>query len=142
MLAVRGARRAVVLGRRLPARRGRAAASSPRAEGGGERPGWRKAADAVAPVVDGLSNLVPESVPRPVAKAGVAVLGTGLVLWTVSSLFKTAVSLAAFGLLGFVAFTIFLSSGGGGDDGGASGGKDGEEDPLDEARRIMGKYKS
>uniref|UniRef100_A0A383W2U3 Uncharacterized protein n=1 Tax=Tetradesmus obliquus TaxID=3088 RepID=A0A383W2U3_TETOB len=99
--------------------------------------------------VESASNMVPENVPRPVAKTGVAV-ATGLVaFWVLQKLVSTVLTIA---LLGGAAWFYFQYAGGSGDGGssGSGGGAsssskravDGDlDDPLSEARRIMDKYK-
>ncbi|XP_024515361.1 uncharacterized protein LOC112340717 [Selaginella moellendorffii] len=83
------------------------------------------------------SKLVPESVPRPAAKAIVAVLG----IVATSFLFSSLLSLAslALGIAGIAYFAyVYFSRD-------ASGGKRSQpsstESSLEEARRIMEKYK-
>ena len=105
---------------------------------------WSKA----EPVVDMAASLLPESLPRPLAKALAAVLGLGLAWWGLKSLLNTFASLLV--LVGLVFAAIAISGGsasGGRRDGEATrgGGGDGaegdDEDPLVRARRIMDKYK-
>lgn len=93
-------------------------------------------------LVDSAANLVPESVPRPVAKTGVAVVG-GLIAFTIlQKLISTVLTIA---LLGGAAWFYFQYSG---SDNGSSSKSSGKQDsdvdlddPLAEARRIMDKYK-
>lgn len=101
-------------------------------------------------LVESAASLVPESVPRPVAKGGVAVVGGLLAFTLLQKLVSTVLTVA---LLGGAAWWYFQSSssgGGGGssgDAGSSSGGGGGRrdddalDDPLAEARRIMDKYK-
>eukprot|EP00897_Mesotaenium_endlicherianum_P005061 jgi/Mesen1/4583/ME000232S03831 len=90
------------------------------------------------------TSLVPEAVPRPVATAGVAIAGVLLATTIVKSLFSTLISFLVLGALGYGAFLYFTkgtdsSTGGGGSS--SSSGKAPSGDPIEEARRIMDKYK-
>ncbi|GAX73982.1 hypothetical protein CEUSTIGMA_g1432.t1 [Chlamydomonas eustigma] len=92
-------------------------------------------------LVDSASSLVPESVPRPVAKAGITVLGILLVLGLIQKLISGFITMLILAGLGYYFFTR-------GEDvqqekkspDGGSGNED-LSDPLDDARRIMDKYK-
>lgn len=97
-------------------------------------------------VVETASDLVPESVPRPVAKGGVAVAGGIIAFWLLQKVVSTVLTLV---LLGGAAYLYFRSSSSDSDSGGSSGGGssssggrgDDLDDPLTDARRIMDKYK-
>ncbi|KAL6603378.1 hypothetical protein ACP70R_043739 [Stipagrostis hirtigluma subsp. patula] len=97
---------------------------------------WRVGKDAV----EAGTNLVPGSVPRPVARIGV----TGAAVFVGLFLLKSVVSTAFFVLammgliyLGFMAMNPKEASGSRVDE--AEGSS--SEDPVEEARRIMEKYK-
>ncbi|GBF96177.1 hypothetical protein Rsub_08925 [Raphidocelis subcapitata] len=131
---------------RAPARRARAVAQA----GKDDRTTGNSALDTALTVgrgfVDSASALVPESVPRPLAKGGVAALGVLLAFWLLQKVLSTLLTVA---LLGGAAFLYFrsTSSGGGGDDNGGGGGgggrgaKDDPTDPLADAKRIMQKWR-
>ncbi|KAF3793476.1 hypothetical protein EJ110_NYTH03617, partial [Nymphaea thermarum] len=91
-------------------------------------------------------KFVPDSVPRPVARVGVGGLALMVTLFVLKSFISTAFFVLA--MMGFIYF-VFLavnkgdgSSGGGtGGGGGGGGGEQSTDDALEEARRIMEKYK-
>ncbi|KAD4584352.1 hypothetical protein E3N88_21953 [Mikania micrantha] len=93
--------------------------------------------------IEAGATLVPESIPRPVARITVAVVGAIVVLFLLKSILSTAFFfLATMGLI-YSAFIAFNK-----DDGPAAAGDGGtttttttEEETLEEARRIMEKYK-
>ncbi|KAD0397238.1 hypothetical protein E3N88_44334 [Mikania micrantha] len=93
--------------------------------------------------IEAGATLVPESIPRPVARITVAVVGASVVLFLLKSILSTAFFfLATMGLI-YSAFIAFNK-----DDGPAAAGDGGtttttttEEETLEEARRIMEKYK-
>jgi len=105
-------------------------------------------------LVEAAADFVPASVPRPAAKAGVALVGVALAFWLLQKVVSTVLTLA---LLGGGLY-LYLSRAGGGEGEGESkgassrrqggGGKgdsdggddDADDDPLAEARRIMSKY--
>lgn len=93
------------------------------------------AVKAASSAADAAAGLVPEAVPRPVAKGGVVVVG-GLVVASVAG--KLVSTLLFWGAVLGGGWLLFKSSGSGGGGGGSSGSSD---DPLAEARRIMDKYK-
>ncbi|KAL6874005.1 hypothetical protein ACP4OV_014087 [Aristida adscensionis] len=99
---------------------------------------WRVGKDAV----EAGTNLVPGSVPRPVARIGITFAAALVAL----VLFKSVVSTALFVLtmmgliyLAFLALNPKEASGSRVDEAGA--GDNPPEDPVEEARRIMEKYK-
>ncbi|OEL12564.1 hypothetical protein BAE44_0026418 [Dichanthelium oligosanthes] len=97
---------------------------------------WRVGTD----VVDAGSNIVPGSVPRPIARIGVTFAAVGVALFLLKSIVSTAFFvLAMMGLiyLGFMAMNPKEASGSRVDE---TGGNP-SEDPVEEARRIMEKYK-
>mmetsp|Transcript_32474 Transcript_32474/g.71710 ORF Transcript_32474/g.71710 Transcript_32474/m.71710 type:complete len:152 (+) Transcript_32474:69-524(+) len=91
-------------------------------------------------VVDQVTDFVPESVPRPMAKTGVTVLGGLIILGLIQKVISGVVTLVVLAGLGY----YFLTRGSGDDDVidvGKSKKDDDLDDPLSEARRIMDKYK-
>lgn len=95
--------------------------------------------------LDAGVKLVPESVPRPVAVAGISLVGFLVITTAIKTLFSTVFSLVVVAGLGYGAF-IYFTRGGGGDDGDDSGppkrsSSPSSSDPLEDARRIMEKYK-
>jgi TATA-binding protein-associated factor len=95
-------------------------------------------------LVDAAADMVPPSVPRPVAKAGVALAGAGVAFWLLQKVVSTVITLAVIG--GGLYFYLARSGGDGGERSssssskGGGGGDDDDDDPLAEARRIMSKY--
>jgi len=93
-------------------------------------------------LVESAANLVPESVPRPMAKGGVALAGGIIAFWLLQKVLSTFITLA---LLGGAAYLYFRSSSSNDSSGGSGGGSKGRgddlDDPLADARRIMDKYK-
>ncbi|KAG2644473.1 uncharacterized protein LOC120695804 [Panicum virgatum] len=97
---------------------------------------WRVGSD----VVEAGSNLVPGSVPRPIARIGVTFAAVVVAVFLLKSIVSTAFFvLAMMGLiyLGFMAMNPKEASGSRMDE---TGGNP-SEDPVEEARRIMEKYK-
>ncbi|KAL2632386.1 hypothetical protein R1flu_017072 [Riccia fluitans] len=91
------------------------------------------------------TKLVPDSVPRPVAQLGVGLAGLLLGSFVIRSLFSTVFFIVAVGGLGYLAL-LFLSKGEGGSSSGSSfdkssGKPKSTDEALEEARRIMDKYK-
>ncbi|KAI5071216.1 hypothetical protein GOP47_0013467 [Adiantum capillus-veneris] len=91
--------------------------------------------------LDAGTKLVPESVPRPVAQAGVAILGIVGSLYLLQSLFSIALFILAIGGVGYYLFYSLNKD----DDDRGGGNSSNGSDPdltLEEARRIMEKYNS
>ncbi|KAG2435784.1 hypothetical protein HXX76_006980 [Chlamydomonas incerta] len=97
-------------------------------------------------LVDKAADLVPESVPRSTAKAGVTVASVMFVFWVLNKVISGVVTLAVVAGVGY----YFLTQQGKDDDaidvtpksGGKGGAKGSDlDDPLAEARKIMDKYK-
>ncbi|KAJ4778476.1 transmembrane protein [Rhynchospora pubera] len=91
-------------------------------------------------VIETGTNLVPESVPRPVARIGVGFVAVSLTVFLLKSVLSTAFFVLA--MMGVIYFSfVALNS----DEGsGGSGNKKmnmSDDDPVEEARRIMEKYK-
>lgn len=90
--------------------------------------------------IEAGTNLVPDSVPRPVARISVAVVAVTLTLFVFKSLLSTAffvLSMMGLIYLAFIAMNKDDDSRGGGGPGGTTS----TDDSLEEARRIMEKYK-
>lgn len=97
-------------------------------------------------LVESAASLVPDSVPRGVAKGGVAVAGVLVAFWVLQKLVSTVLTVALLGGAAWFYFQYGGSSGSSDDSSkrssGSSGSKDVDlNDPLAEARRIMDKYK-
>ncbi|KAJ9176542.1 hypothetical protein P3X46_011845 [Hevea brasiliensis] len=94
---------------------------------------WKVGKDGV----EAGTNLVPDSVPRPIARISVTVVALAISLFMLKSFLSTAFfALATMGFVYFIFIALNKDKGprGGGD-------SDSSEDPLEEARRIMDKYK-
>lgn len=94
--------------------------------------------------IEAGTNLVPESVPRPIARISVTVVTLAVALFVFKSFLSTAFFvLAMMGLIYFTFIALNKDDGprGGGGGGGVDGGTPSTEDSLEEARRIMEKYK-
>ncbi|KAI3859465.1 hypothetical protein MKW92_002958 [Papaver armeniacum] len=90
--------------------------------------------------IEAGTNLVPSSVPRPVAKISVTVGAAVLSLFVLKSLLSTVTFvLAMMGLIYFVYIALNKDEGPRG--GGGTTTTTSDEDSLEEARRIMEKYK-
>ena len=103
------------------------------------------ALSAATAAVDAAASLVPDSVPRPLAKGGIAAVGAVLLVSFVGKLISTVVFL---GLLAAGGYFLLQQQGSGGGSGGkgkkkggGGGGGGAGSDALAEARRIMDKYK-
>ncbi|CAN4113724.1 unnamed protein product [Withania somnifera] len=96
---------------------------------------WRVGKDGV----EAGTNMVPDAIPRPIARICVTVVGAAFVLFALKSILSTALfALAVMGVIyfGFIAMNK--------DDGPKDGGGTGSgsvDDSIEEARRIMEKYK-
>ncbi|XP_047310976.1 uncharacterized protein LOC124914464 [Impatiens glandulifera] len=91
--------------------------------------------------VEAGTNLVPNSVPRPIARISVAVVAGTLALFVFKSILSTAFfTLAMMGLIYFTYIALNKDEGGGGPKGGGKRPQS-TDDALDEAKRIMDKYK-
>lgn len=96
------------------------------------------ALSAATAAIDAAASLVPDSVPRPVAKGGVAAVGAILLVSFVGKLISTVVFLT---LLAAGGYFLLQQQGAGGSGSGKKKGGSGSSDALAEARRIMDKYK-
>ncbi|GMN50371.1 hypothetical protein TIFTF001_019529 [Ficus carica] len=101
---------------------------------------WKVASDGI----EAGTNLVPASVPRPMARISVTVAALAVSLFVLKSFLSTAFFvLATMGLVYFTFIALYKDEGARGG-GGTTLTKDtptSTEDALDEARRIMEKYK-
>ncbi|KAF5732615.1 hypothetical protein HS088_TW17G00145 [Tripterygium wilfordii] len=87
--------------------------------------------------IEAGTNLVPDSVPRPVARISVTVVALSLSLFVLKSFLSTAFFvLATMGLVYFTFIALNKDKGPKGD-----GGPTSTDDALEEAKRIMDKYK-
>lgn len=111
--------------------------------GGGEKTTIERVVEtAVKTTRQGISTatgFVPASVPRPVATAGVGVVGLLVLSTVLKSLFSTLLFFVVAGGLGYAAFVYLTQTGGTPGGGGGGGGKG--LNPIDQARKIMDKYK-
>ncbi|KAF8035509.1 hypothetical protein BT93_C1514 [Corymbia citriodora subsp. variegata] len=101
---------------------------------------WKVGRDAI----EAGTNLVPDAVPRPVARISVTFLGLSVALFVLKSFLSTAFFvLATMGLIYFTFLALNKDNGpkGGGDGPKGGGGAPPMDDPLEEARKIMEKYK-
>ncbi|XP_010532868.1 PREDICTED: uncharacterized protein LOC104808772 [Tarenaya hassleriana] len=91
--------------------------------------------------IEAGTNLIPESVPRPVARVSVTIAASMVSLFVLKSFLSTA--FFVLGTMGFAYFLFIALNKGDGPrpGGGSSSGSEPMEDPLDEARKIMDKYK-
>ncbi|KAI3960053.1 hypothetical protein MKW98_016777 [Papaver atlanticum] len=91
--------------------------------------------------IEAGTNLVPSSVPRPLAKISVTVGAAALSLFVLKSLVSTVTFvLAMMGLIYFAYIALNKDEGPRGGGGGTTTTTT-DEDSLEEARRIMEKYK-
>lgn len=95
------------------------------------------AVDTGSKLVDQVTEFVPDSVPRPVARTGVAVGGGLIAFWLLQKVVTTALT---FALIGGALFLYFKNNKDDDSDNSKGGGSD-LDDPLAEAQRIMKKYK-
>ncbi|KAI3806133.1 hypothetical protein L1987_22026 [Smallanthus sonchifolius] len=94
--------------------------------------------------IEAGTSLVPESVPRPIARISVAVVGAAFALFLLKSFLSTAFFfLATMGLIysAFIALNKDEGPTGGGGTTTTSTATSSDEETLEEARRIMEKYK-
>ncbi|KAG6542849.1 hypothetical protein Mapa_015753 [Marchantia paleacea] len=95
--------------------------------------------------LDAGTKLVPASVPRPVAQAGVGLAGLVVGSFVLRSLFSTAFCILAVGGLSYIGFLYLTKGEGSSSSGGTldkgSGKPKSTDEALEEARKIMDKYK-
>ncbi|PSR86382.1 Lipid-A-disaccharide synthase [Actinidia chinensis var. chinensis] len=94
---------------------------------------WKVGKDGI----EAGTNLVPDSVPRPIARISVTVVVVTLALLVLKPVLSTALFVLA--MMGLIYFTFIALNKDEGPKGG--GGTTSTEDSLEEARRIMEKYK-
>ncbi|XP_078427635.1 uncharacterized protein LOC144700110 [Wolffia australiana] len=99
------------------------------------RTAWKVARDGV----EGGAKLIPESVPRPVARVAVAAAAAAVALFLLKSLVSTVLFVAAMMGLIYFGYMAFNAKDEGTSDGNVEG--KGDDETLEEARRIMEKYK-
>ncbi|PIN04273.1 hypothetical protein CDL12_23192 [Handroanthus impetiginosus] len=94
---------------------------------------WKVGKDGI----EAGTSLVPDSIPRPIARISVAVVAVTLALFVLKSFLSTVfIALAVMGLSYFTFIALNKDEGPKG-----GGGTTSPEDSLEEARRIMEKYK-
>ncbi|XP_060174862.1 uncharacterized protein LOC132605696 [Lycium barbarum] len=94
---------------------------------------WRVGKDGV----EAGTNMVPDAIPRPIARIAVTVVGAALALFVLKSFLSTALFVLT--MMGVIYFGFIALNK---DDGPKGGGGTGSvDDSLEEARRIMEKYK-
>ncbi|EXC24154.1 hypothetical protein L484_015169 [Morus notabilis] len=101
---------------------------------------WKVARDGI----EAGTNLVPGSIPRPIARISVTVAALAVSLFVLKSFLSTAFFvLATMGLVYFTFIALYKDEGprGGGDTKFTKDTPTSTEDALEEARRIMEKYK-
>lgn len=101
---------------------------------------WKVGRDAI----EAGTNLVPDAVPRPVARISVTFVGLSVALFVLKSFLSTAFFVLA--TMGLIYFTFLALNKDNGPKGGGDGPKGGGaappmDDPMEEARKIMEKYK-
>lgn len=94
--------------------------------------------------IEAGTNLVPDAVPRPVARISVTFVGLSVALFVLKSFLSTAFFVLA--TMGLIYFTFLALNKDNGPKGGGDGPKGGGaappmDDPMEEARKIMEKYK-
>ncbi|KAK6164284.1 hypothetical protein DH2020_001148 [Rehmannia glutinosa] len=94
---------------------------------------WKVGKDGV----EAGTNLVPDAIPRPVARISVTIVAVTLALFVLKSFLSTV--FFALAVIGLSYFTFIALNKGEGPKGG--GGTTSVDDSLEEARRIMDKYK-
>lgn len=89
--------------------------------------------------IEAGANLVPDAVPKPVARIAVGVVAATLALFVLKSFLSTAFFVLA--MMGFIYFVFIALNKDEGPKGGGGGTGTSDEETLEEARRIMEKYK-
>ncbi|XP_048226341.1 uncharacterized protein LOC125369016 [Ricinus communis] len=97
---------------------------------------WKVGKDGI----DAGTRLVPDSVPRPIARISVTIVALSVSLFVLKSVLSTAF-LLWYATMGFVYFVFIALNKDQRPKGGGTGSTTSSEDPLEEARRIMEKYK-
>ncbi|KAH0661141.1 hypothetical protein KY290_027110 [Solanum tuberosum] len=94
---------------------------------------WRVGKDGV----EAGTNMVPDAIPRPIARICVTVVGAAFALFALKSFLSTV--FFALAMMGVIYFGFIALNKDDGPKGG--GGTASVDDSLEEARRIMEKYK-
>ncbi|KAK4270297.1 hypothetical protein QN277_023350 [Acacia crassicarpa] len=100
---------------------------------------WKVGRDGI----EAGTNLVPDSIPRPAARISVTFVALSVVLFVLKSVLSTVFFILATMGLAYFAFLAFNKDQGrtGGGDTTSSSSSTPMEDPVEEARKIMEKYK-
>ncbi|XP_022849473.1 uncharacterized protein LOC111371630 isoform X1 [Olea europaea var. sylvestris] len=99
---------------------------------------WKVGKDGI----EAGTSFVPDSIPRPIARISITVIAVTLALFVLKSFLSTAFFVLA--VMGLSYFTFIALNKDEGPKGGGGPGGEGTtsvEDSLEEARRIMDKYK-
>ncbi|CAK9162411.1 unnamed protein product [Ilex paraguariensis] len=89
--------------------------------------------------IEAGTNLVPDPIPRPIARISVTIAAVTLALFVLKSFLSTAFFVLA--VMGLIYFTFIAINKDEGPRGGGGTSTTSTEDSLEEARRIMEKYK-
>ncbi|CAK9165885.1 unnamed protein product [Ilex paraguariensis] len=89
--------------------------------------------------IEAGTNLVPDPIPRPIARISVTIAAVTLALFVLKSFLSTAFFVSA--VMGLIYFTFIAINKDEGPRGGGGTSTTSTEDSLEEARRIMEKYK-
>ncbi|KAK7293011.1 hypothetical protein RJT34_15871 [Clitoria ternatea] len=98
---------------------------------------WKVGRDGI----EAGTNLVPNSVPRPIARISVTIVALSVTLFVLKAFLSTAFFVLATIGLAYFAYLAFNKDQGPSGNGGSSSSSTPIEDPLEEARKIMEKYK-
>ncbi|KAE9592080.1 hypothetical protein Lal_00013031 [Lupinus albus] len=96
---------------------------------------WRVSRDGI----EAATDLVPNSVPRPIARISVTLVAFSVALFLLKSFISTAFFVLATMGLAYFAFLAFNKDQGPSKNGGTTSTP--TDDPVEEAKRIMEKYK-
>ncbi|KAI4354465.1 hypothetical protein L6164_003325 [Bauhinia variegata] len=98
---------------------------------------WKVSRDGI----EAGTNLVPNFIPKQIARVGVTIAALSVSLFVLKAFLSTAFfAVATMGLVYF-AFLAFNKDGGPSGDGGGTTSPPPMDDPVEEARKIMEKYK-
>ncbi|CAA0823898.1 Unknown protein [Striga hermonthica] len=96
---------------------------------------WKVAKDGV----EAGTDLVPDAISRPIARICVSFIAATFALFVLKSFLSTA--FFALAVMGLSYFAFIALNKGDGPKGGGGGGTSSVDESLEEARRIMDKYK-
>nr|XP_016475465.1 PREDICTED: uncharacterized protein LOC107797118 [Nicotiana tabacum] len=96
---------------------------------------WRVGKDGI----EAGTSMVPDAIPRPIARIAVTVVSGALALFALKSFLSTAFFVLA--MMGVIYFGFIALNKDDGPKGGGGTGTTSVDDSLEEARRIMEKYK-